>query len=72
MKTPTQSADVYAGMKMLPRAPDPRYNTRTESKHGVKLFGDGVEVRRLASPSTSYGISGAGRGSRVGVGVVGE
>jgi len=42
MKTPTQSADVYAGMKMLPRAPDPCYNTRTESKYGVKLIGGGV------------------------------
>lgn len=41
MKTPTQSADVYAGMKVLPRAPDPRYNTHTESKHGVKPFGCG-------------------------------
>jgi len=41
MKTPTLSADVYAGMKVLPRAPDPRYNTGTESKHGVKMFGCG-------------------------------
>lgn len=42
MKTPTQSADVYVGMEVLPRAPDPRYNTRTELKHEVKLFGGGV------------------------------
>jgi len=27
---------------MLPREPDLRYNTRTESKHGVKQFGGGV------------------------------
>jgi len=41
-----------------------------ETRSEIVWWWSGEE--RLASPSTSYGILGAGRGGCVGVGVVGE